>query len=323
VWKWACGWWMRPFKDFRIILEQDGDLSYFYITARFQRIAFRILSVCVLVTIGLGIASTVLWISKERLKRSHQEVFQALADVAPSRFNVDVAELSEDDMIALAESIRQRDAAMRDYLDTSVNLVSKENQQLLKHLQSSGLTEDNLGLIRRKTYSGGAPMVPEQVSNNPLMQNQVVTELAKNRELRDILKALPTELPLKDFGVTSDFGMRVHPITGRPDFHPGLDLIVHNDSKIKAVKDGKVIFAGDNGEYGNTVIVRHESGMDTLYAHMSKINVKVGDDVKARDPLGLVGNTGLSSGPHLHFEILIGGRRVNPMKVILAAQNVQ
>lgn len=113
--------------------------------------------------------------------------------------------------------------------------------------------------------------------------------------------------------VSSGFGMRVHPITGQNRMHNGLDMNGAMGDPIKAAKAGTVILSGVKGGYGNTVMIDHGGGMVTLYAHQSQLGVAVGDKVSTGQVIGYVGSTGQSTGPHLHFEVRIGGQPTNPM----------
>ncbi|VAV93032.1 Membrane proteins related to metalloendopeptidases [hydrothermal vent metagenome] len=116
--------------------------------------------------------------------------------------------------------------------------------------------------------------------------------------------------------IESGFGMRVHPITGKTRMHNGLDMHGNSGDPIRAAADGKVIFAGVKGGYGNAVMIDHGGGMVTLYAHQSKLLVKEGQRVDAGDVIGLIGSTGLSTGPHLHFEVRINGAPVDAAKYL-------
>ena len=107
--------------------------------------------------------------------------------------------------------------------------------------------------------------------------------------------------------------MRVHPITGQNRMHNGLDMNGAMGDPIKAAKAGTVILSGVKGGYGNTVMIDHGGGMVTLYAHQSQLGVAVGDKVSTGQVIGYVGSTGQSTGPHLHFEVRIGGQPTNPM----------
>lgn len=116
--------------------------------------------------------------------------------------------------------------------------------------------------------------------------------------------------------VSSEFGMRTHPISGKRKMHSGIDIAAPAGSRVNSMKDGKVIFAGQKGGYGNMIIVDHGNGVTTRYAHLSSINVRQGDSVDAGQKIGGVGSTGNSTGNHLHFEVRENGNAVNPRKYI-------
>ena len=113
--------------------------------------------------------------------------------------------------------------------------------------------------------------------------------------------------------ITSPFGYRVHPVTGTTRFHSGLDFGVEFGTPIRCADNGVVIHADWYGGYGNCVIVQHSNGLSTLYGHQSKILVKQGDTILQGQVLGLVGSTGMSTGPHLHFEVRQSGTPVDPL----------
>jgi murein DD-endopeptidase MepM/ murein hydrolase activator NlpD len=113
--------------------------------------------------------------------------------------------------------------------------------------------------------------------------------------------------------ITSEYGMRAHPILKTRIFHSGLDIAAPKDTPVRAAETGVVIMAGSYGGYGNTVIIDHGGKVATQYSHMNKIKVKVGDVVLKGSEVGGVGTTGLSTGYHLHFEIMVDGATVNPL----------
>ena len=113
--------------------------------------------------------------------------------------------------------------------------------------------------------------------------------------------------------ISSGFGNRIHPILGYSRFHAGIDFAASHGSTIRAADSGRVIFSGWYGGYGQAVIVDHGNGISTLYAHASRLFVKEGQNVQQGQPIAAVGSTGLSTGPHLHFEVRQNGNPVNPM----------
>lgn len=115
--------------------------------------------------------------------------------------------------------------------------------------------------------------------------------------------------------LTGRFGIRRHPILKRRRMHYGIDIGMRY-GWVRAARSGHVVFAGRLGSYGRTIIIEHNGGYKTLYAHLSRTKVKKGKYVKARSRIAISGNTGLSTGPHLHFEIIRYGRAINPRKKI-------
>ena len=113
--------------------------------------------------------------------------------------------------------------------------------------------------------------------------------------------------------LTSLYGPRTHPVTGRPNNHTGIDIPAPKNSKIYAAKSGIVATSTRHGSYGEYVVVAHSDGTSTLYAHMTSRNVKEGQTVKQGDVVGYVGSTGSSTGNHLHFEVRINGSRTDPL----------
>jgi len=114
-------------------------------------------------------------------------------------------------------------------------------------------------------------------------------------------------------GVTSGFGMRFHPILKRTRLHAGVDFGARQGARISAAADGVVIAASWSRGYGNMIILDHGGGISTLYGHCSSISVSQGQRVKRGQQIGNVGSTGLATGPHLHWEVRVNGRPVNPM----------
>ena len=128
-----------------------------------------------------------------------------------------------------------------------------------------------------------------------------------------VQKNLPYGWPIRNGRITSGYGPRLSPFGFASEFHQGVDISGPYGSPIYAVGDGYVSFAGYSGGYGKKVVLEHRFGFQTVYAHASRILVRVGKTVKEGEVIALVGSTGKSTGPHVHFEVLIQNKRINPL----------
>jgi len=133
---------------------------------------------------------------------------------------------------------------------------------------------------------------------------------------RNLLSSTPSIRPTEGW-LSSGFGYRISPFTGLREFHKGIDIAGKKLTEIIATADGVVTFSGKNGLYGNMIKIDHGHGMVSRYGHIHKTLKKQGEAVKRGDAIALMGNTGRSTGPHLHYEILLNGLPVNPNKYIL------
>ncbi len=193
----------------------------------------------------------------------------------------------------------------------------------------TGLDVDRfLGLTDAGSDAGkGGPFIP--VRPDGLPADDLKVELANldrnlNRleSLQVSMTRVPLAAPMPTYYITSSFGKRRDPITKRWAAHYGIDLGGPLKSKIYSTAAGKVTFAGWKGRYGRLVEVDHGMGLKTRYGHLHKILVKKGQDVKFHEKVGLLGNTGRSTGPHLHYEVVFNGKPMNPMKFIRAGKYV-
>ena len=143
-----------------------------------------------------------------------------------------------------------------------------------------------------------------------------VVKLTKNKE--KLLASIPAIMPIynKDLlhSITSDFGWRTHPIYKTQQFHPGMDFASEQGTPIYSTGDGLIERADNMAQgYGNHVVINHGFGYQTLYGHMSKIAVHANQKINRGQLIGYVGSTGLSTGPHLHYEVIKNGEKVNPI----------
>ncbi len=146
--------------------------------------------------------------------------------------------------------------------------------------------------------------------------------LARMEALDNSLSGIPQYLPAKVEMVTSSYGVRRDPFTGAAAMHSGLDFRGPIGAPIYSAAKGRVSYVGQRSGYGNVVEISHGNGLVTRYAHMSAFHSHVGEQVAAGDVIGAIGSTGRSTGPHLHFEVRINGRAVNPRPFLEAAPHV-
>lgn len=144
----------------------------------------------------------------------------------------------------------------------------------------------------------------------------ITDEIKRLAALQMLARSLPLGSPIDHYNLTSAFGKRSDPITGELAFHGGLDFGAAPNSKIMATAPGRVIHAGPLGPYGNTVEIDHGMGITTRFGHMKNVAVQVGQEVRFRDEIGVIGSTGRSTGRHLHYEIRLDGDAYDPAKFV-------
>lgn len=316
--------WNHQFHDARLILEREGHLQYFQISARLQRLAVRssMSFAAVLLATFTALTGNNVRVAMRtaQLEREQAETLKTLAELDESSAGpVTLASAR-----TVARRVQERQSVLRRLLETSVSALSTENARLWGDLQKSGINETRFEHIQQDLPAGGPYSPPStDVTANP-ESGRIIDEVVRNRDLKEVLRALPRRMPIADAEVSSDFGLRRHPILGKVDEHEGLDLYSRShDDTVRAVAPGSVKLAGYNSSYGNHVVVSHAGGVETLYGHLARIDVREGQVVDLRTELGKVGSTGLSTGKHLHFEVLVGGVPLDPEKVVSAARNVQ
>ncbi len=226
-----------------------------------------------------------------------------------------------------------------DQLSYELDLSKQNNEQLFRQIEealivsvkplekmfkSVGLDLENILNVIRSSYSGyGGPNLPisklpeESLTNSERLAARMVDQIFELGALRVAIQKLPFAHPLNEtFQYTSGFGPRWGTM------HNGTDMAARHGSPILATADGVIDFAGWEKGYGKLVKIKHDFGYETRYAHLSKISVKVGQRISQGARIGKMGNTGRSTGTHLHYEIRRNGKPINPMKYIRAKQNV-
>lgn len=143
------------------------------------------------------------------------------------------------------------------------------------------------------------------------------TETPYEAVAKDVARDVAFMTPVEGYAVNSNFGMRRHPVSGQMKPHKGVDIAAPTGASVEASAAGVVLRTGyQPSGFGNFVEVRHPNGLTTVYAHLSRVEVVQGEPVTQGEELGKVGSTGLSTGPHLHFEVRKDGVQMNPMRVL-------
>jgi murein DD-endopeptidase MepM/ murein hydrolase activator NlpD len=223
----------------------------------------------------------------------------------------------------LIDELREREALLahnkeelgqkKNVLADLVSQIAQKAMEIAKAKSSQQETADKLR-SQRAFYEQAEH---ELAQESHRLENQIfIMESANHKRGGPITVGSGTMcIPLRA-PVTSPFGWRNHPIFGVRKFHTGVDLAGPNHSAIRAADGGNVLFTGWYGGYGKVVIVSHGNGMATLYAHLSRTAVNVGDNVNKGDIIAYEGTTGFSTGPHLHFEVRVNGKPNNPLNYV-------
>lgn len=207
-----------------------------------------------------------------------------------------------------------------DRLRTMVNLESRENRPPMVGVGGSAPLSSGPSSPNERAHRQWIRSMHQSLSG---MKGEIALQEKEKLELsslletqRSMLACTPSIWPTKGW-VSSPFGNRTSPFTDEKEFHSGLDICAKMDSPIVAPADGVVVEVGADPGYGRTLRISHGYGLKTRYAHLNKSFVKVGQRVKRGQEIASVGNSGRTTGPHLHYEVHLNGLPVNPMRYIL------
>lgn len=281
---------------------------------------------------------------RAQLARLESEMVEVAQDLLVEQ-GVDAIELE------LRRVVLQRDMAQsetedlqRQVAELKQQIAEMENTQLALFQRFSTLARDRIGelegalkktgldvdrLLKRQdsSTSQGGPFIPLESSalgGRTLRRSldSLNTHVARWTSLESLADSLPLGLPVREYYVSSTFGARKDPVNGRVAMHEGLDMAAPIGMPVFPGGPGKVVYAGWRGRYGRLVEIDHGNGLKTRYAHLHKILVKKGEVVDRASRVGLLGSSGRSTGPHLHYEVIYMGKPLNPDKFIKAGVNV-
>lgn len=173
-------------------------------------------------------------------------------------------------------------------------------------------------------YETGGPFVSEEGSSASIRDEDALLErhLIHWQDLQKLLKSLPLIAPLDHYRLASGFGRRRDPVNRKWGHHKGIDMAANLRTTVMATAAGKVVFSGWKGRYGRMVEIDHGAGIKTRYGHLRRASVKRGQQVRLGDKIGQLGSSGRSTGPHVHYEIVIDGKQIDPNRFIKAGKDV-
>jgi len=201
----------------------------------------------------------------------------------------------------------------------SARTVGSAFGNLESMVAATGLNVENfIARLGGPAKGEGGPYIALGGSN----QASTADQAARDETLRKLLKTLPLAAPLSQYQVESPFGLRVDPLNHRQGFHPGVDLSAAFRSPVYSTAPGVVTFAGVRDNYGKFVEIDHGNGIVTHYAHLHRVAVALGQRVGAHQEVGELGSTGRSTGPHLHYEVVVDGEPLDPEKFLQVGKSV-
>lgn len=203
--------------------------------------------------------------------------------------------------------------------------IKQRHEEIIAMLEGAGLDSAlaRSSVAEDTDTAQGGPLDLFDESKIPSQFLAIADKLLALNNLENLLSELPQTLPAADYYISSSYGLRKDPMNGRRAFHKGVDLAGWHKTEIFAPADGTVLRAGRNGGYGNFIELQHKNGFVTRFGHLNKIKVKKGQTVTKDDVIGLMGSTGRSTSMHLHYEVLVNGKHVNPVKITKALSRVR
>lgn len=285
----------------------EDTLSYRKIAVKktdyYRRILFSFLGVILIAFFGFIGFSQIITSPSERAQKRELENL---------KFHYELIDKRLEESSEILSQLQERDNNIyRSYFEA--NPIPEEQRKagfggVNRYKNLEGF--DNSGLIKNLTKE------VDILSKQMVVQSKSLDEIvALAKEKEDMLASIPAILPIKkgEFYVASGYKMRMHPILKINKFHKGMDFTAPKGTPVYASGNGKVTIAQRSSTFGNVVYIEHGYGYKTIYAHLSKIEVKKYKEVKRGDLLGFVGNTGLSVAAHLHYEVHKNGRALNPI----------
>jgi len=299
-----------------IVLKQShtGTTSYDLSDSKIRQKIIAMLSLSVVFVIAIGLAVGYLLFNNVvdknlELQKIQQLVQQKEQDIQQfkSAVNHDLDALALQVGGLYAQSMRINALGQR--LAEEVKLNNNE----FDFSKEPGVGGSSLELTNQENTPADLLASLYSVKASFIRQEEQLTLLNKLLEEKDLDKQIkPSGKPIRKGWVSSSYGTRPDPFTGKQSFHSGIDFSGKPSSIVQAVADGVVIWSGKRGGYGNLIEIDHGEGFVTRYAHLNKTSVKIGEKVNKAQAIGVMGKTGRATSEHLHFEVLKKGHKINP-----------
>jgi len=307
---------------------------------RLRTIVLCIILTLIIITIGtLGYLTNYYRLS---YKRTHKNFSNFKASINYEELQEENKTLKKELYVLSRETERLTDSfkKLKDYNNDIRNMIADKTETDVKdektNMQFTTLLSYNQSLLQQGIPAGGKEfslyyqkpekVIEEMQENINFIKENIPRQEIKLSELESNVKeynarnaATPTLWPVADGGkgyISDEFGWRIHPLTHKQEYHEGLDIAVWYNTPVLATADGVVTYAGWSSGYGYLIKIRHGFGYSTYYAHLNKFKVKECKKVKRGEIIALSGNSGRSTGPHLHYEVRVNNIPKNPRKFI-------
>lgn len=255
-------------------------------------------------------------------------LFLGLGAGGASPVELEAMKLANDGLKVENESYRVATGELAEQISTLQTALT----QLSEHAELDPAARralQQLPAVLRSRATGGATATAPQVAITEsaastfgilktllgALENRLASVKTKVESQQALARATPSIWPIAGW-LTSSYGNRRDPFNGGPDFHPGLDISADRGTPVRATADGLVESAGYNGAYGNSILVAHGFGISTRFGHLSGYAVRAGQQIRRGEVIGYVGSTGRATASHLHYEILVNGSPINPLRLL-------
>ncbi len=228
-------------------------------------------------------------------------------------------------LVEMTRLLVKTDQAFHLFAGMTHGILQNRLEHTAEDLAFLGVEAEQLFAQSKKSASTGG-LEPDDELTDILaryVNDDLYEELDSLLTARQFIGSMPHIAPVANAIVSSPFGLRRHPVTGKVYPHYGVDYISLVDTGVFATGSGRVVFAGEDGSFGNVLIIDHGGGLRTLYAHLRSFAVERDAFVEAGQRIGVVGKTGASKGIHLHYEVQYNGKRLNPLKVLKIARKIK